>query len=104
MFVYARSTKPEDTVRIAAGNALESGAARVSLRFVSQGPGRPGHAEIRSGDETLADGDIPGTFLLPLGVGEQLDAGRDLGVPVTDYATPQGVIEGDIRRVSLQFD
>ncbi|MCB2075784.1 MAG: arylsulfatase [Novosphingobium sp.] len=104
VFVYARSTKPEDTVRIAAGNALESGAARVSLRFVSQGPGRPGHAEIRSGDETLADGDIPGTFLLPLGVGEQLDAGRDLGVPVTDYATPQGVIEGDIRRVSLQFD
>ncbi|MCB2060007.1 MAG: arylsulfatase [Novosphingobium sp.] len=104
VFVYARSTKPEDTVKIASLHPLKQGAADLSLRFVSQGRGRPAHAEIRSNDKVLAGGDVPGTFLLPLGVGEQLDAGRDLGVPVTDYATVQGAIQGEIRHISLHFD
>ncbi len=103
VFVYARSTKPSETIRIAADSALVAGPNRLTLRFASQGPFRPARAEISQGGRVLAGGDIPATLYLPLGVGEQMDAGRDLGVPVTAYATPLGAIEGDIRHISLRF-
>jgi hypothetical protein len=32
-----------------------------------------------------------------------LDVGRDTGVPVTEYRTPHGRIEGDVLHVSLNF-
>ena len=38
------------------------------------------------------------------GGGETLDIGRDLGVTVTDYATPRGAIEGDVSHVRVDFD
>jgi len=93
-----------DASRIEAAEALPAGANRLSLRFVSQGPYRPARAEILQDGRSLASGDVPATLYLPLGIGEQLDAGRDLGVPVTAYATPLGEIEGDIRHISLRFD
>ena len=46
----------------------------------------------------------PQAMLMPAGGGETLDVGRDLGVPVTDYATPHGAIEGDVPHVSIDFD
>lgn len=36
------------------------------------------------------------------GSGEMVDVGRDTGVPVTDYASPAGAIEGDVRHVNLR--
>ena len=41
---------------------------------------------------------------MPAGGGETLDIGRDLGVTLTNYATPHGEIEGDIPHVSIDFD
>jgi arylsulfatase len=103
-FVFARSLKPQDTSRIAAVTALQEGAHKLQLQFSAQGPGRPAHAQIVSEGRVLASGDIPANFFLPLGVGEQLDAGRDTGVPVTDYKTVSGEIEGDIRHISIVYE
>lgn len=50
---------------------------------------------------------LPTSTLMAACNGETLDVGRDLGVPVTDYATerdPYGRIEGDVRHLRLEFD
>jgi arylsulfatase len=52
----------------------------------------------------VASGHIPRTFFSAAGIGETLDVGRDTGVPVTDYRTPHGRLDGDVRRVSLDFE
>ena len=49
-------------------------------------------------------GDMPTRIVTPAGNGETMDIGRDLGVPVTAYATPFGEIEGDIPRLAIDFD
>jgi arylsulfatase len=46
---------------------------------------------------------LPSSVIAPAGTIETLDVGRDLGVPVTDYAVPGGVIEGDIPHVGIDF-
>jgi len=61
--------------------------------------GKGGRIEIRSGDEVLATGSVRHTFLIPLGAGEMLDAGQDTGVTVTNYPTPHGALEGDVRHI-----
>jgi arylsulfatase len=43
-------------------------------------------------------------MLLAAGNGETLDVGRDLGVPVTRYETPHGRFQGEIPRVTIDFD
>lgn len=103
VFVFARSIKPEDTTRIAATTALPVEATSLELHFTATGPGKPAHAQVSAGGKVLASGDIAENFFLPLGVGELFDAGRDTGVPVTAYRTPQGVLEGEIRHVAIEY-
>ena len=101
--VYAYSTRPQDITRIAAKETLPAGAGRLRMTFVSEGVGKGGEAQLLVGDRVVASGRIPKTFTTTAGVGEMLDVGRDTGVPVTDYHTPNGRLEGDVSHVALRF-
>lgn len=102
-FTYARSTHPDDIVTIASRQQLPAGAASLRMTFTTQGIRKGAHVEIATGETSLASGDIARTFILPAGLGETLDVGRDTGVTVTSYRTPHGDIEGDVPHVVVRF-
>jgi arylsulfatase len=104
IFVYARSTNPKDIFRFASSDRLPEGRAKLRLKFTLPTPAGKAQVQLFNGDREIAGGEIGSTFLTPAGLGEQLDAGRDTGVPVTDYRTPLGQLEGQIRHVSITFD
>jgi hypothetical protein len=104
VFVYARSTHPDHIYRIAAAEPFAEGQTNLRLRFDAEGPGKEAQVSIHAGKTVLASGHVANTFYLPSGLTETLDVGRDIGVPVTDYITPHGNFEGDVRRVSIRFD
>lgn len=103
-FIWARSTDPKEITRVRADKALPQGKTNLRLRFAVAKPGGPATVTLSSGGAELASQSLPGSFLMPAGGGETLDIGRDLGVPVTEYATPRGAIEGDVPHVSVTFD
>lgn len=103
-FTYAASTKPEDVTRVQGGSKVALGSGTVGLNFKVKGIGGKATVEIVQGGKIVASGEIPRTFITPAGLGEMLDVGRDTGVPVTDYRTPLGEIQGDISRVRFDFD
>lgn len=102
-FVYARSTKPEDITTIASSTKLSSGSTRLGLNFNLNQPGGKASVQILESGKIVAEGDIPQTFLIPAGLGEMLDIGRDTGVTVTRYRSPLGTIEGNISHVGFTF-
>jgi len=104
VFVYARSTDPGQIYRIAADRPLPAEQIALRLRFDSDGAGKGAKVTISQEGAVLATGRISETFLAPSGLTETLDIGRDIGVPVTDYRTPHGAFEGDVRRVTITFD
>jgi arylsulfatase len=89
---------------VRADKPLPKGASTLLLRFVSQGLDKGAEVVLSAGEAELARGSLPNNAFTVAGGGETLDVGRDLGVSVTDYATPHGEIEGDIRHVSIDFD
>jgi arylsulfatase len=101
-FVYALSTRPEDTVRLASPQRVADRDA-LQVRFVSEGPGKGAEIELRHAGATLARGHIARTFFMAAPNGEMIDTGRDTGVPVTAYKTPGGRLEGRIDNISLDF-
>lgn len=103
VFVAARSTDPKEISRIAADRSLPQGPSKLTMQFAVAQLAGPATITISSGGVELAKGTIATSMLLAAGNGETLDIGRDLGVPVTDYATPHGMIEGDVKHVSLDF-
>jgi len=103
-FVYARSTDPNEMARVVSATALPKGASTLTLRFRPTGLGQGGVATLSAGGLELAKVSTPAGMLQPSGGGETLDVGRDLGVTVTDYATRQGEIEGDVPHVAITFD
>ena len=74
------------------------------MRFAVDKPGGPATVTLSSGGAKLASVRLPTSVLMAAGNGESLDIGRDLGVTVTDYRTPHGMIEGDVRHVTFDFD
>lgn len=102
-FTYARSTRPDDIVTISSRQRLPAGAVSLRMTFTTQGVRKGAHVEIATGETSLASGDIPRTFILPAGLGETLDIGRDTGVTVAPYRTPHGDIEGDVPHVVVRF-
>ncbi len=104
MFVGARSTDPKEISHVRAEEALPQGATKLQMRFAVEKTGGPAVVTISVAGKELAKGQLPTSMLMAAGNGETLDIGRDLGVPVTEYRTPQGAIEGDIPHVSLTFD
>lgn len=103
-FVGQRSTDPKEISRMIADRALPQGASTLTMRFAVEKPGGPAVVTLSVGGEELGSVPVPSSMLMAAGNGETLDIGRDLGVPVTDYRTPQGMIEGDIPHVSFDFD
>ena len=102
-FVYALSTRPQDVTRIAAPDRLPAGRANLRLTFDSEGMGKGGQVSILQGEKVLATGRVPQAFITAAGIGEMVNVGQDTGVTVTDYRTPQGKLQGDVRHVSVTF-
>lgn len=101
--VYALSTRPDEITRIAADQPLPSGAAHLRLVMTAEGLGKGAQAQILDGDKVIASGHIPKLMFMPAGLGEMIDVGRDTGVPVTDYHSPQGKLDGEVSHVALRF-
>ena len=59
---------------------------------------------LSSGGSEFAKVTVPNNAMMFAGNGETFDVGRDIGVPVTEYKTPQGAIQGDIPLVRITFD
>ena len=102
-FVYARTQEADQTTRITAASGLPSGKVRLRLIYRTEGIGKPADIIVMNGETQVAAGQVPATFFVPGGAGEMLDSGRDTGVPVTDYTTLQGQMEGDIIRIDLDM-
>lgn len=103
-FIWARSTDPEEINSVISDNTLPAGKSTLRMRFATAKPGGPADVVLSSGNVELGRVKVSLNFLIPSGNGELLDIGRDLGVPVTDYKTPHGAIEGDISHVRIDFD
>jgi arylsulfatase len=103
-FVGARSTDPKEIARIMSDKALPRGTSKLTMRFAVEKMGGPALVTLSADGADFARVQLPSSMLLAAGNGETLDIGRDLGVTVTDYRTPQGRIEGDIPHVSIDFD
>lgn len=103
-FIGARSTDPDEIASVVASAALPQGATKLTMRFAVAKPGGPAVVTLSAGGTELGKVDLPTSVLMAAGNGETLDVGRDLGVTVTDYRTPQGQIEGNIPHVSFDFD
>ena len=103
-FIGARSTDPKEISYVFADQPLPRGANRLTMRFNVEKPGGPAEVTLLTEGEEIGKVLLPNSMLMAAGNGETLDVGRDLGVPVTEYATPQGRIDGDIDHVSFDFD
>ena len=101
---WSRSTDPAEQFSVRSDKTLPTGKSSLRMRHETSRPGAPATIVLSSGGAELASQSLPGSFLMPAGGGETLDIGRDLGVPVTEYATPRGAIEGDVPHVSVTFD
>jgi arylsulfatase len=103
-FVYARSTDPKEMARVTASAALPQGASKITLRHQPAGLGQGAVVTISANGAEVARVTTPPGMLALAGGGESLDIGRDLGVTVTQYATPHGAIEGDVPHVVVTLD
>lgn len=103
-FTWSRSTDAAETFEVRASEALPAGDSTLRMRFATTRPGAPATVILTSNDKEYARLALPNNIVFAAGNGETLDVGRDLGVTVTDYATPHGDIEGDISHVRITFD
>jgi arylsulfatase len=103
-FQWARSTDPNEMAQARSSNPLPQGRSKLTLRFATLGPGNGADVSLASGTDELARAHLPNAMLMPAGNGESFDIGRDLGVPVTEYRTSGGRIDGDVPHVAIDFD
>lgn len=103
-FIGARSTDPKEMASVVSSRALPQGASTLTMRFAVEKPGGPVVVTLSAAGAELGRVTLPNSVLMAAGNGETLDIGRDLGVTVTEYRTPQGRIEGDIPHVGFDFD
>jgi len=101
--VEAFSQLPGDTFKVAAGEALKPGPAKVRFDFVSDGGVYAGgEMSITVDGRQLVRGRIPKTIAMPAGLGETLDIGRDTGAPVSaDYGRAN--FDGSISRIDVEL-
>lgn len=103
-FVWARSTDPAEITRIRSDKALPAGVSKLRLRFAVDGRAGPAQVTLSSNGEDLAQGRLASSLLMPSGNTETLDVGRDIGVTVTDYGPPHGVLEGDVPHLRVDVE
>jgi arylsulfatase A-like enzyme len=103
-FVYAFSNKPSDTTRITADAPLTPGAHTLTVQLTHTDKELQGPASITVmvDGHPVAAGSLPRTLLIPCGIGETMDIGRDTGVPVVTYdGAPDGAFSGSIQHVRV---
>jgi arylsulfatase len=101
--LYAFSHEARDCFEIAGAVRVPPGEAELRCDFEYDGGGlqKGGLLRIRVNGEEVASGRIGRTFLMPAGIGETFDVGRDTGLTVTPrYA---GEFNGEIRRVDVDL-
>lgn len=98
-FTYAASTFPDDIVTVAASRALKGN--KLTLKYETAGPRKAATVLLYDVEGLVASGEIAHTFLIPAGLGETLDIGRDTGVAVTQYQQALGVYSGEIAHVRI---
>ena len=103
-FAWAGSTDPAEMAHLVADKELPRGSTNLRMRFISFGPGKGADVTLSSGAREFGHVQLPANVTMPAGGGETFDVGRDIGVPVRDYRTPHGTIEGDVTHVSIDFD
>ncbi|PLK26937.1 arylsulfatase [Novosphingobium sp. TH158] len=103
-FAWAKSTDPREMATLRAEGRLPQGGAKLTLRYEPKAGADSATVILSANGSEIARGDMPTRIVTPAGNGETMDIGRDLGVPVTAYATPFGEIEGDIPRLAIDFD
>ncbi len=101
VFSYAASTHPSDVATIAATQSMHG--RKLTLSFQTSGPRQPATVILSDSGGVLAKGTVRQTFLIPAGLGETLDIGRDTGVPVTNYELPGGAYSGRILHVGISL-
>lgn len=104
VFVWAKSTDPKEMARVEAGSTVPMGKVKLQLGFKPLGIGAGAEIVISANGKEIGRGKVPQSFLMFAGTGETFDTGRDIGVPVTNYRTPFGAIEGEISHIVITFD
>ncbi len=102
-FAYAGSANPAETVVAVSPVALAAGDVRLRLEFTPDRAGPGARYALFAGDQKVAEGRIEKRFVVPAGIGESLDTGRDTGATVTAYRSAHGQLEGAVRHIRLQF-
>ena len=103
-FIWARSTNPAEIDKGCSGETLPAGASTLTMRFTSQGFGKGATVTVSAVGKAMLQVPLAIGYVMPAGGGETTDFGRDTGVPVTTYRTPEGAIEGDVPHVGIDFD
>lgn len=99
---HVYTNAPGSETRVESREKLRPGRQTLRFRFEQDSlQSRSGELAILSGDKVLARGHIPKTILIPAGIGETFDIGRDTGAPVTDYPWENNTFDGRIERVDV---
>jgi arylsulfatase A-like enzyme len=99
VFTYVASTHSDDIVSTTASRPIVG--KNLTLKFLTAGPRKQAAVSVSDAEGILASGIIKNTFLIPAGLGETLDIGRDTGVPVVAYTQPLGAFPDEILHVRI---
>lgn len=101
---HAFSQQPADQFRIASETRLPSGEHRILFEFEYDGGGigKGGDMQITVNGEVVAQGRIERQIIIPAGIGETLDIGRDTGVPVVAEGGGTREFNGEIHKVEVR--
>lgn len=103
-FFWAGSTNPTEMAGAMSDDALPSDVRELVLTFAAERPGGAATVLIEADGIEYLQLALTRNVLRAAGGGETLDIGRDLGVPVTIYNTPDGEFEGEIPHVEITLD
>jgi arylsulfatase len=101
----AFSQQPKDQFRVASDQALPAGPAKIRWDFAYDGGGvgKGGVLKISVNGKPLAEGRIDRTILIPAGLGETFDVGRDTGAPGSEEYAGNGGFAGEVRKVEVEL-
>jgi arylsulfatase A-like enzyme len=100
--IHAVSRRPEEIFQITGNSPISPGPHRIGFVFTSDGGMRAGGTmQLMIDGILVGEGRIGRTILMPAGLGETLDIGRDTGVPVTEIYGPSNLPADAISKVDI---
>ena len=100
--VHAYSQQPRHVYRVAADTAVPPGRVKLGYVFTPHGKvGEGGTLTISVDGKQIAEGVIEHTAIMPAGLGETFDTGRDTGATVIDYPG-SNAFTGEIDRIEVR--